>query len=111
MVSNINSQAKEVACLRAVGVQRVDIVKAFVYEAFILIASASFSGIAIGYFISWLMAQQRNLLSKFETTFSLPWAIVLQVLLVAVVAGLLTAYLPARKLAHRPIADLFQHRN
>lgn len=55
MTANILEQTKEICVLRAVGITKARMCRLYIYEAFVLVISASFSGIIIGFMISWTM--------------------------------------------------------
>lgn len=56
MTGNLHEQSKEVAVLRAIGFKEYLLVRLYIYEAFILVVSASVQGICIGTLVGWSMA-------------------------------------------------------
>ena len=58
MSSNIMLQSKEIAILRALGYTKTQITRLYFYEAFILVVSASTTGIFIGTSVGWVMMLQ-----------------------------------------------------
>ena len=61
MTTNIYEQSPEIAVMRAMGFTRRRITFMYIYEAFVLVLSASILGICIGVVIGWSMTMQRVL--------------------------------------------------
>ena len=53
MTGNLYEQVKEIAVMRSIGFSKGVIMKLFIYEAFILVLSSSFSGVVIGTWVGW----------------------------------------------------------
>ena len=48
MSGNLYEQCKDIAIMRAMGMEKTMITKLFIYEAFILVVASSISGVVIG---------------------------------------------------------------
>lgn len=48
MSANIVQQSKEIAIMRSLGITRIGMILLYAYEAFVLVFSSSFLGLAIG---------------------------------------------------------------
>jgi ABC-type lipoprotein release transport system permease subunit len=48
MTGNLYEQCKDIAVMRSIGFTKSIITKLYIYEAFILVAAASISGVGIG---------------------------------------------------------------
>ena len=48
MTGNLYEQCKDIAVMRSIGFTKNIITKLYIYEAFILVAAASISGVGIG---------------------------------------------------------------
>ena len=53
MTGNLYEQVKEISVMRSIGFTKGIIMKLFIYEAFILVLSSSFSGVVIGTWVGW----------------------------------------------------------
>ena len=53
MTGNLYEQVKEISVMRTIGFTKGIIMKLFIYEAFILVLSSSFSGVVIGTWVGW----------------------------------------------------------
>lgn len=53
MTGNLYEQVKEISVMRSIGFTKRIIMKLFIYEAFILVLSSSFSGVVIGTWVGW----------------------------------------------------------
>ena len=55
MSANLYQQSKEIGIMRAIGMSKSEVLRIFIYEAFILVISSAVQGIAIGLIIGWLI--------------------------------------------------------
>ena len=111
MYSNINEQAKEIGILRAIGMRKFAIVRAFIYEAFVLVAAAAISGIFIGTIISYTMSLQNTLITELPIDFIFPWQIVLMVFGLAMIFSFLSSFFPIYNLLKMPIVGVLKKLN
>ena len=108
MVANIAEQQKEIGILLAVGLRPSHMIRVYVYEAFVLVVSASIMGTIIGVIVAWTFAQQRALFTQLPVVFFFPWANLLTVIVVSAVAALLSSAVPAWRLSKQPITRLLR---
>ena len=90
---SILEQVRELGILRAVGLGRWPLLRAYAYEALVVVLSAVLLGLLIGAALAYTMSAQRILFSQLPIPFSLPWTLVggacLLSLLLALAAALL----------------------
>ena len=72
MTGNLYEQVKEVSVMRSIGFEKRVITKLFIYEAFILVLSSSFSGVIIGTVLGWGISVQRSLFVGMPAPLSFP---------------------------------------
>jgi ABC-type antimicrobial peptide transport system permease subunit len=108
MYSNINEQAKEIGILRAIGARKWTIVRIFIYESFILIIAASLMGIIIGFTIGYTMALQNTLFTELPLDLIIPWQIILEIFLLAVVFSFISSLGPILNLLRLPIVVILR---
>ena len=65
---NIVNQSTEIAILMTLGYDKIRIVRIFIYEAFILVVNSCLIGIAVGWFVAWMMGLQRELFGDFPVS-------------------------------------------
>jgi len=53
MTGNLYEQVKEISVMRSIGFTKGIITRLYMYEAFILVISSSFSGVVIGTWVGW----------------------------------------------------------
>jgi ABC-type antimicrobial peptide transport system permease subunit len=108
MVSNIAEQTKDIAILRALGLRKSEIICISCLEAFILVIAASFLGGAAGWFVSWTISQQRQLITGTPATFYFPVELTFFIIFLAAFFALLSAGIPSRIYVQKYIADLMR---
>ncbi|KAG2388720.1 hypothetical protein C9374_000159 [Naegleria lovaniensis] len=111
MYSNVNEQAKEIGVLRAIGMRKFSIIRVFIYEAFVLITSASISGIFIGGIIGYTMSLQNTLITELPIDFIFPYQIVALVFICAMVFSFLSSFFPIYSLVKMPIVSVLRKLN
>jgi len=67
MYTNVYGQSKEMGILRAIGVTRFFIIRMYIYEAFVLVISASIVGIIVGTVIAYTLVIQQILFTQLRT--------------------------------------------
>ncbi|EFC43843.1 predicted protein [Naegleria gruberi] len=111
MYSNINSQAKEIGILRAIGMKKFAIIRVYIYEAFVLISAAAVSGVAIGLAIGQTMAMQNTLITELPIDFVFPYQIVALVLGSAIIFSFFSSFFPIYSLVNMPIVSVLKKLN
>ena len=106
MTGNLFEQVKEIAVMRAVGFPKTIIMKLFIYEAFILVLSSSFSGVVIGTWVGWSITLQRSMFIGMPTPLTFPKNEFLFVLTASIICAFLSTYSPSKNLMAKSIPDI-----
>jgi putative ABC transport system permease protein len=96
-------RTREIGLLRVVGASRRQVRAMIRGEALVIAAVGAVVGIAVGLVWGWLFV--KALASQGLTTVSVPWLLLGGFLVVALLAGLLAALLPARRAARLDVLD------
>ena len=108
MTINIFEQKKEIAIMRSLGMKRRHVVFVYVAEAFILILTSSVIGTIIGSIISYTMALQWGVFTNVNVAYNLPLGSVIVIILISILGGIFSTYIPARNMLNRSISDLIK---
>lgn len=106
MTGNLYEQVKEISVMRAIGFPKSVIMKLFMYEAFILVVSSSFSGVFIGTFVGWGMTLLRSMLIGMPTPLTFPKYEFMFILTSSLICAILSTYSPAKALMAKSIPDI-----
>jgi len=106
--TNIQEQTKEIAVLRAIGCRRFLIVRLFIYEAFVLVLSASLMGICIGFITGYTMSAQSFLFTQLPLKPVVPWQIMILVIGLSFVFAIISAIFPTIAMLRLPIVVLLK---
>ena len=106
MSGNLYEQVKEISVMRAIGFTKEIITKLFVYEAFILVLSSSFSGVVIGTLVGWSITVQRSMFIGMPSPFTFPQKEFFFILTVSIICAFLSTYGPSKNLMNRSIPDI-----
>lgn len=98
MYTNIHEQKKEIGILLSVGLPIQSLKRIYIYEAFILVFSASLNGVMIGAAVSWTMAIQQILITQITIPFTFPYGLVTTIFIMSVLFAFLSSWIPIRKL-------------
>lgn len=100
---SVHERRREVGLLRAVGASRSQIRRMIRWEAAIIAVFGTVLGVVVGTAFGWaLISTLRD--DGFSRTV-LPWAQIVAFLVIAAIAGLLAAVLPARRAARLDVLD------
>ena len=108
MTINIFEQKKEIAIMRSLGMKRRHVIFVYIAEAFILILGSSIVGTIIGSIISYTMALQWGIFTNVNVGFNLPAGSVIVIVLISILGGIFSTYVPARNMLNKPIAELIK---
>jgi len=108
MSTNILEQSKEIAVLRAVGVNIKTMNRLYVAEAFVLVFSSALFGAIIGAITGWTLSVQRVLFTQLPVAFVFPWRDLIIVFFCAIVSAIFSSYFPARRLTKMPIGKIIR---
>jgi len=92
--------------MRSVGFPKSVIIKLFVYEAFILVLSSSFSGVVIGTMVGWGITVQRSMFVGMPTPLTFPKHEFMFILTASIVCAFFSTYGPAKRLLRMSIPDI-----
>jgi putative ABC transport system permease protein len=106
LVLAIYERTREIGMLRAIGTTRGQMRAMVGYESVITAVIGGVLGIAIGVLFAWALTRS---LSEQGIVFDLPWVTLVVFLLLAVVAGIVAALLPARRAARLDPLEALHH--
>ena len=106
MTGNLYEQVKEISVLRSIGVPKANIMKLFIYEAFILVLSSSFSGVIIGTWVGWGITLQRSMFVGMPTPLTFPKNEFIFILSASIACAFLSTYGPSICLMKMSIPDI-----
>jgi ABC-type antimicrobial peptide transport system permease subunit len=98
----------EVGVLKALGLRRGQLFRMFLGEAVVLTLAAGLVGGAIGFSLAYLFVLQAAALIEVPVVFTMPYLTFLATFAVSLLAGALAAYIPTRRLLHRPAAEILR---
>jgi putative ABC transport system permease protein len=99
----VHERTHELGLLRAVGMTRSQLRGAIRWEAVIIALLGTALGIGVGIFFGWAMVQVLD--DEGFTAFRLPWATLAVVVVLAAVAGVVSALGPARRAARLEVME------
>ncbi len=100
---SIHERTRELGLLRAVGMTRRQLRSSVRWEAVIIAVFGSLLGLVIGLFFGWVMV--RALAEDGFTEFRVPLVQLLLIAVIATLAGVLAAVIPARRAARLDVLD------
>lgn len=106
MTGNLYEQVKEIAVMRSIGFSKGVIMKLFIYEAFILVLSSSFSGVVIGTWVGWGITFQRSIFIGMPTPLTFPQKEFLFISTTSIICAFLSTYSPSKNLMAKSIPDI-----
>jgi putative ABC transport system permease protein len=100
---SVIERTRELGLLRAVGLQRRQLRRMIRVESVVIAVYGAILGLGVGVCFGWALV--RALHSQGVTEFTLPYGRLVQVLIVAALAGVLAAALPARRAARLDVLE------
>jgi putative ABC transport system permease protein len=106
LVLSIHERTREIGMLRAIGTTRRQLRRVVRYESVITSVIGAVLGIAIGILFGWVITKG---LEDRGIVFAVPWSQLLVFLVLAVIAGVLAAALPARRASRLNVLDALHY--
>jgi putative ABC transport system permease protein len=106
LVLSVFERTRELGMLRAIGMTRRQVRRMVRHESIIVALIGAVLGMAVGFFLSALVV---GALSSEGVVFAVPVGTLIAFLVVAVIAGMLAAILPARRAAQLNVLEALQY--
>jgi putative ABC transport system permease protein len=106
LVLSITERTREIGMLRAIGLTRSQLRRMVRYESTITSGIGAVIGIVLGVLLAWVFSLG---LRDEGIVFQIPWLQLLIFLVVAIIAGIVAAVLPARRAARLDPLDALHH--
>ena len=102
--ATVRDNAWEFGVLRALGLNRRQLARIFIYESLCVITAAVGMGAAIGLVVAGILAMQQSVFTELPVALVLPGWLSLSLILGALAVAAVGAYVPVRAILQRPIA-------
>lgn len=115
MSMSVVERTKEIGTLRAIGMQRIGVIRLIVTEALLLVIAGCVLGLALAMLVRWgvntadLSYQPPNATESVPLLIGLDISKNLMVVIMLSVLSLVSAIFPARRAAHQPVIDSLAH--
>lgn len=106
MYATVLERRREIVILKALGMKRGQLFRMFAGEGVALLLASGALGSGVGYLLAYLLISAQNLESLIPTPFAVPWLPLTAMLIICVVFGVIAAWLPARRLINRQVAEI-----
>jgi putative ABC transport system permease protein len=106
IVLSVFERTREIGMLRAVGMSRRQVRRMVRYESIVTALIGAALGMAVGIFLAGLTS---TALSKYGLVFALPYRLLAVFVVVAILAGMLAAILPARRASRLNVLAALQY--
>jgi len=106
MVLSVFERTREIGMLRTIGMTRRQARRMIRHESVITALIGAAMGLGLGLFLSGLITQA---MSDYELSFSVPIPVLAAFTLVAVIAGIGAAIMPARRASRLNVLDALQY--
>ena len=108
MYTNILLQSKEIGILRSLGLTTFATTRLYIWEAFVLVLTASLMGFLVGTIVAFTMVIQRALFLQLPLQFRFPFVLFILVIALAFVFSLVSSWAPARNLLKNSIVTILR---
>jgi putative ABC transport system permease protein len=100
---SVIERTRELGLLRAVGLQRKQLKRMIRVESIVIAVFGALLGLVVGVAFGWALVSALH--DAGITDFAIPWARIVEVLVIAALGGVLAAALPARRAAKLKVLD------
>ncbi|KAA6380404.1 MAG: hypothetical protein EZS28_024067, partial [Streblomastix strix] len=97
---------KEIGIERALGIQRFQLVRIYIEEAFILVVSAALMGMIIGMIVGYLLTSQVGQFQGLPVSFQFPWVITLTAFGMSILISIISSAYPAWSVVNKNIVSI-----
>lgn len=104
---NIVNQTNEIGILMILGYEKARIVRIYIYECFVLVVNSCLIGVAVGYFVAWMMGLQRELFSDLPVEINVKGLPI--IIIAAVVSSILSTYKPLKEIFSNTISQIMNY--
>eukprot|EP01065_Artemidia_motanka_P038051 TRINITY_DN4692_c0_g3_i1.p1 TRINITY_DN4692_c0_g3~~TRINITY_DN4692_c0_g3_i1.p1 ORF type:complete len:1141 (+),score=302.14 TRINITY_DN4692_c0_g3_i1:115-3423(+) len=111
MYTNVHEQSKEIGILRSLGLRVATTKRLYIWEAFVLVVSASVMGFGTGTLVAWTMTIQRQLFLQLPLQFNFPWPLFVFVLAMALVFAVLASWGPTTRLLRHSVVTILRRQD
>jgi len=108
MYTNVYEQTKEIGILQSLGLTKWKLRKVYIYEAFVLVLSASFGGVLIGTGISWSIVLQQVVLTDVPLPFAFPYTLLLAMFATAMINALIASIIPINQVLKKSTVEIMR---
>ena len=109
--THVRENAWELGVVRALGLNKRQVVRIYIYEALCLVLAATIVGSAIGILISVTLTLQFDVMMEMPFSFTFPWLQFFKIVVGCSCIAAGASYFPARKLTEKPIAGVLKGTN
>ncbi|MHC4607460.1 MAG: ABC transporter permease, partial [Planctomycetota bacterium] len=108
MATTVIERRWEIGVLKAIGLRRKHLFQIFLGEAVALTLSAGIAGGAIGFMLAYMFVLQAAALAEMPIVFTMPYIPVFATFLVSVLAGMIAAWLPTRRVLKKSATEILR---
>jgi putative ABC transport system permease protein len=106
---SVVERRQQIGMLRAIGYTRGMVAASFMLESMMVTLLGVVSGTVLGLLLAWNLFSSDYFFDTGRSGFVVPWVDVLVFMLIALIASLLMAWVPARRAARVPIAQALRY--
>jgi ABC-type antimicrobial peptide transport system permease subunit len=106
--ANVTDAIWEYGVLRSMGVTRLQGIRIFMYEAYLVIVTASVLGTAVGYGLAALVAFQFYSFIELPPSTDFPWVLTLTMITIALVTTFVAVFWPIQQINMKQIARVLK---
>ena len=108
MTTNVLEQTKEIGVLRSLGFTNFEIGKTYLEEALVLIMSATFIGVAIGWLLGFTMSSQQSLFAQLPLQIVFPSTLVITVVVGSILACVVATLCAVYDISRRSVSNVLR---